>query len=203
MLAVHRILLFSELVDQSIFVKVYHVVCDQVALLAVNLHDSILVDQTERYIALLGSFLLGADGTVSGVSADSVKMITGLEVDLSLCDALCNQTILGYAGLLAVDNCLCNGKRCLKVAQVIRTIQCPERSRAHAVIAELVCDLIIVCGDCDKDARSDAVDIFDYAVLIEDTAVFLQLEDFVQLLNAFCSGLCLRAVSADDIRYKV
>ena len=126
MLAVHRILLFSELVDQSIFVKVYHVVCDQVALLAVNLHDSILVDQTERYIALLGSFLLGADGTVSGVSADSVKMITGLEVDLSLCDALCNQTIFGYAGLLAVDNCLCNGKRCLKVAQVIRTIQCPE-----------------------------------------------------------------------------
>ena len=39
-------------------------------------------------------------------------------------------------------------------------------------------------------------------MLIEDTAVFLQLEDFVQLLNAFCSGLCLRAVSADDIRYK-
>ena len=106
MLSVHSILLFSELVDQSIFVKVYHVICDQVALLAVNLHNSILVDQTERDITLLGSFCLRADRTVSGVSADSVKMITGLEVNLSLCDALCNQTIFGYAGLLAVDNCL-------------------------------------------------------------------------------------------------
>ena len=90
MLSVHSILLFSELVDQSVLVELYHVVCDEVALLAVDFHNSVLVDQTEWYITLLCSFLLSADGAECCVSADSVEVLAGLEVDLSSCDALSN-----------------------------------------------------------------------------------------------------------------
>ena len=57
-LSVHCILLFSQLVDQGVLVKVYHIVGDQGALLHVALHHCVLVDQAERYIALLGRFLL-------------------------------------------------------------------------------------------------------------------------------------------------
>ena len=86
-LSVHSILLFSQLVDQGVLVQVYHIVCDQGALLDVALHHCVLVDQAERYIALLGRFLLCADGAVRRVAADSVEVLACLQVDLSPCDA--------------------------------------------------------------------------------------------------------------------
>ena len=134
MLSVHSILLFSELVDECVLVELNHVVSDEVALLAVNLHNSVLVDQTEWYITLLCCFCLCADRTECCVSADSVEVLTCLEVDLSSCDALSNESVLSYACLLSVDNSLSNCERCLEVAEVIWSVECPEWSRTHAVV---------------------------------------------------------------------
>ena len=119
MLSVHSILLFSELVDQSVLVELYHVVCDE---------------EAEWYITLLCCLCLCADRSECCVSADSVEVLTSLEVDLSSCDALSNESVLSYACLLSVDNSLSNCERCLEVAEVIWSVECPEWSRTHAVV---------------------------------------------------------------------
>ena len=85
---------------------------------------------------------------MSGVSADSVDLLALLEVNLCSCDALCYEAVLGNAGLLAVDDCLGNSEGSLKVAEVIRTIECPKGAGAHAVILHLVSNLIVVSGNC-------------------------------------------------------
>ena len=70
------------------------------------------------------------------------------------------------------------------------------------MVLKLISDLSVVCRNCYEYSRSDSVYVLNYTVLVEDSAVFLQLEDLVELLNALCSRSCCRTVSADYVRNK-
>ena len=68
------------------------------------------------------------------------------------------------------------------------------------MISKLVCDLCIWCRYCYEYSRSNSINVFYYAVFVQDTTIFFQFEDLVQLFDTFCSRSCLWTMSSDNIR---
>ena len=67
------------------------------------------------------------------------------------------------------------------------------------MILHLIGNFFVVGGDSHEYAGRNAVDIFNNAVFVQNTAVFLELEEIVKLFNAFSAGFGNNAVSADNV----
>ena len=64
---------------------------------------------------------------------------------------------------------------------MVWAVECPEGAGAHAVIAHLVGDLLVLRGDGDKDTGRNAVDVLDNMVLFKNAAVLLEFKDLVEV----------------------
>ena len=71
---------------------------------------------------------------------------------------------------------------------MVGTIERPEGAWSHAVIAHLIGDLLVLRGNGDEDTRRDAVNVLYNAMLIENAAILLQLEDLVEVCAAILRG---------------
>ena len=138
-----------------------------------------------------------ADGTIGGISADTVNRLSRLQIDFRNSNTFGNQTVFRNNGRLPVNNNLGRRQRSFQIAQVVWTIQCPQWTRPHRVILHLICNFFIIGCHCHKDSRRNTVHILHNTMLIQNTAILLQLIRFIQTLHVTGDSM-----SSDHIRNK-